>query len=69
LDSETTRRARTDSELNGSKWETGDLTLVLLTLVLRDGNSTGRDTNMTAAVQGVKDGDVADLAHYLAHFK
>jgi cytochrome c553 len=35
----------------------------------RDGNSTGRDTNMSAAVQGVKDADVADLAHYLAHFK
>ncbi len=43
--------------------------LVLSIKQFRDGNSTGRDTNMTASVQGVKDGDVADLAHYLAHFK
>jgi cytochrome c553 len=35
----------------------------------RDGNSTGRDTNMSASVLGVKDSDIADLAHYLAHFK
>ncbi len=35
----------------------------------RDGNSTGRDTNMTAAVLGMKDNDIADLAHYLAHVK
>jgi cytochrome c553 len=43
--------------------------LVLSIKQFRDGNSTGRDTNMSASVQGVKDGDVADLAHYLAHFK
>ncbi len=43
--------------------------LVLSIKQFRDGNSTGRDTNMTAAVVGVKDADVADLAHYLAHFK
>jgi cytochrome c553 len=43
--------------------------LVLSIKQFRDGNSTGRDTNMTASVQGVKDADIADLAHYLAHFK
>jgi cytochrome c553 len=43
--------------------------LVLSIKQFRDGNSAGRDTNMTAAVVGVKDGDIADLAHYLAHFK
>jgi cytochrome c553 len=43
--------------------------LVLSIKQFRDGNSAGRDTNMTASVQGVKDGDIADLAHYLAHFK
>jgi cytochrome c553 len=43
--------------------------LVLSIKQFRDGKSTGRDTNMSAAVQGMKDADVADLAHYLAHFK
>jgi cytochrome c553 len=43
--------------------------LVLSIKQFRDGNSPGRDTNMTASVQGVKDADIADLAHYLAHFK
>jgi cytochrome c553 len=43
--------------------------LVLSMKQFRDGKSTGRDTNMSAAVQGMKDADVADLAHFLAHFK
>jgi cytochrome c553 len=43
--------------------------LVLSIKQFRDGNSPGRDTNMTASVQGVKDADIADLAHYLAHVK
>ncbi len=43
--------------------------LVLSIKQFRDGQSAGRDTNMSASVQGVKDSDVADLAHYLAHFK
>jgi cytochrome c553 len=43
--------------------------LVLSIKQFRDGNSPGRDTNMTASVVGVKDIDIADLAHYLAHFK
>jgi cytochrome c553 len=43
--------------------------LVLSVKQFRDGNSPGRDTNMSASVLGVKDGDIADLAHYLAHFK
>jgi cytochrome c553 len=43
--------------------------LVLSIKQFRDGNSPGRDTNMSASVLGVKDADIADLAHYLAHFK
>lgn len=43
--------------------------LVLSIKQFRDGNSPGRDTNMTAAVMGMKDSDIADVAHYLAHFK
>ncbi len=43
--------------------------LVLSIKQFRDGNSPGRDTNMSASVQGVKDSDIADLAYYLAHFK
>lgn len=43
--------------------------LVLSIKQFRDGNAAGRDTNMTASVQGVKDNDIADLAHYLAHFR
>lgn len=43
--------------------------LVLSIKQFRGGNSTGRDTNMTASVVGMKDSDIADVAHYLAHFK
>lgn len=43
--------------------------LVLSIKQFRDGNATGRDTNMTASVQGMKDSEIADVAHYLAQFK
>lgn len=35
----------------------------------RDGKTTGRDTIMTAALYGVSDKDILDLAHFLAHVK
>ncbi len=35
---------------------------------LRDKPGPGRDTIMAAALHGLKDGDLADLAHFLAHF-
>jgi cytochrome c553 len=36
--------------------------------MFRDKPGMGRDTNMAAAVHGLKDNDVTDLAHFLAHF-
>ena len=35
----------------------------------RDHAGAGRDTIMSATLFGVKDGELADLAHYFAHFK
>ena len=35
----------------------------------RDHPAAGRDTVMSAALHGLKDTDLADLAHYLAHLK
>lgn len=35
---------------------------------LRDGPGPGRDTLMAAALHGLKDAELADLAHFLAHF-
>lgn len=35
----------------------------------RDHPAAGRDTVMSAALHGLKDADLADLAHYLAHLK
>jgi cytochrome c553 len=35
----------------------------------RDNPGTGRDSNMTAAAFGLKDGDIDDLSHFLANFK
>lgn len=35
----------------------------------RDNPGPGRDSNMTAAAFGLKDAEIDDLAHYLAHFK
>jgi cytochrome c553 len=35
---------------------------------LRDKPGPGRDTIMAAALHGVKDAELADLAHFLAHF-
>lgn len=35
----------------------------------RDHPGPGRDTIMSAALYGLKDGELADLAHYLAHYK
>jgi cytochrome c553 len=43
--------------------------LALAIKQFRDGTGLGRDTNMAAAVFGLKDNDVADLAHFLTHFK
>jgi cytochrome c553 len=43
--------------------------LVLSIKQFRDGNSPGRDTNMSASVLGMKDSDIADVAHFLAHYK
>jgi cytochrome c553 len=34
---------------------------------LRDNPGPGRDSIMAAALHGLKDGDIADLAHFLAH--
>ena len=34
----------------------------------RDRPGLGRDTQMAAALHGLKDAELADLAHYLAHF-
>lgn len=34
---------------------------------LRHGSEPGRDTIMSVALNGLKDSDLADLAHYLAH--
>ncbi len=36
---------------------------------LRDRPGPGRDTIMAAALHGLKDADLADLAHFLAHFQ
>ena len=35
----------------------------------RDHPGPGRDTIMAASLYGLKDADLADLAHYLAHFR
>ena len=35
----------------------------------RDHPGLGRDTIMAASLYGLKDGDLADLAHYLAHYR
>ncbi len=35
----------------------------------RDHSGLGRDTIMAASLYGLKDGDLADLAHFLANFK
>ena len=35
----------------------------------RDHPGPGRDTIMAASLYGLKDGDLADLAHYLAHYR
>ena len=35
----------------------------------RDHAGPGRDTIMSASLYGLKDSDLADLAHFLAHFK
>ena len=35
----------------------------------RDHPGPGRDTIMAASLYGFKDADLADLAHYLAHFR
>ena len=35
----------------------------------RDHPAPGRDTVMSASLMGLKDADLADLAHYLAHLK
>jgi cytochrome c553 len=35
----------------------------------RDNPGPGRDSNMTAAAYGLKDADIDDLAHFMAHFK
>lgn len=35
----------------------------------RDHPAPGRDTVMSASLHGLKDADLADLAHYLAHLK
>jgi cytochrome c553 len=35
----------------------------------RDHPAPGRDTVMSASLYGLKDADLADLAHYLAHLK
>lgn len=35
----------------------------------RDHAGPGRDTIMSASLYGLKDGDLADLAHFLSHFK
>ena len=35
----------------------------------RDHPRPGRDTIMTASLHGLKDNELADLAHYLTHFK
>ena len=35
----------------------------------RDHAGLGRDTVMSASLFGLKDNDLADLAHYLANFK
>lgn len=35
----------------------------------RDHAGPGRDTIMSASLYGLKDADLADLAHFLAHFK
>ena len=35
----------------------------------RDHPGLGRDTIMSASLHGLKDGDLADLAHFLANFK
>ena len=34
----------------------------------RDAPAPGRDTAMSAALYGLKDGELESLAHYLAHF-
>jgi cytochrome c553 len=36
---------------------------------LRDRPGPGRDTIMAAALHGLKDAELADLAHFLAHFQ
>jgi cytochrome c553 len=35
----------------------------------RDHPGPGRDTIMAASLHGMKDGELADMAHYLAHFR
>lgn len=37
--------------------------------MFRDHPGAGRDTIMAATLYGVKDQDIADMAHYLAHLK
>ncbi len=43
--------------------------LVLSMKQFRDNPGPGRDTIMAATLRGVSDADLANLAHYLAHFK
>ena len=43
--------------------------LVLAMKEFRDRPGPGRDTIMSAALQGLKDSDMANLAHYLAHHR
>lgn len=38
-------------------------------LQFRDHAGPGRDTIMSASLYGLKNGDLSDLAHFLAHFK
>ena len=35
----------------------------------RDKPARGRDTIMAAALYGLKDDELADVAHYLSHFR
>ena len=43
--------------------------LVLSMKQFRDNPGPGRDTIMAATMRGVSDADLANLAHYMAHFK
>lgn len=42
--------------------------LALTLKMYRDKPAPGRDTAMSAVLQGMKDSDLADLAHYFAHY-